>query len=174
MNGLKVAFILLIGALFAPAAAMDLKSADLDDGGKIALEQVYTRCGGQNIAPQLSWSGAPAGTQSFALTLIDQSVKPNKWSHWIVVGIPATFTSLAKAAPLPAGARNIVTNFGGAGYNGPCPPAGSGPHRYQFTIWALRGPAPPIGDDAKADEVEAALEKVALDKATLSGDFERN
>jgi phosphatidylethanolamine-binding protein (PEBP) family uncharacterized protein len=90
--------LLLAGALCAsPAmAAMFLASADLEPGAAIAPAQIYPRCGGENISPQLSWGGAPRGTRSFVLTMIDTSVRPAQWSHWVVADIPADVTSLAR------------------------------------------------------------------------------
>ena len=69
------------------------------------------------------------GTKSFVLTMIDVSVKPSQWSHWIVVGLPPDATSLARGTKaLPAGAAAIASNFGDANYDGPCPPNGTGVH----------------------------------------------
>jgi len=31
-----------------------------------------------------------------------------------------------------------MTDFGTKGYGGPCPPAGDPPHRYVFTLYALK------------------------------------
>ena len=98
----------------------------VEEGAQIAKEQVYTRCGGSNASPALFWSGAPAGTKSFAVTAIDLSVKPNEWSHWIAVDIPQTVSSLGKGTALPQGAKPVMTDFGDARYDGPCPPPGSG------------------------------------------------
>jgi phosphatidylethanolamine-binding protein (PEBP) family uncharacterized protein len=95
MRRTLVGLAVLVGMFAAPAmAAMTLSSADLKPGATISSAQIYPRCGGENISPQLSWSGAPAGTKSFVLTMIDTSVKPAQWSHWVVVDIPATATSL--------------------------------------------------------------------------------
>ncbi|MBI1365011.1 MAG: YbhB/YbcL family Raf kinase inhibitor-like protein [Alphaproteobacteria bacterium] len=172
---MKTAFAVLSVVLAAgPAASMQLTSADFKNGGAIAREQVYARCGGQNISPQLSWSGAPKDARSFALTMIDESVKPNKWSHWLVFGIPANVDSLAKGAALPPGAKAWMNDFGAAQYDGPCPPIGSGPHRYVFTIWALGASPPDFPAGAKASEIETALNAAALAKATLTGTYERD
>lgn len=131
--------------------------------------QIYPRCGGGNVSPQLDWGDVPAGTRSFALTMIDLDVKPSQWSHWIVVDISSTTTSLARGAKsLPVGAQGIVSNFGDAGYDGPCPPAGSGIHRYRITIWALRTARLVIAPDEKATKVEQVLSKLALDSASLT------
>jgi Raf kinase inhibitor-like YbhB/YbcL family protein len=131
----SVALSLLTGAA---SAAMSMTSTDIRSGSAIPLAHIYPRCGGENISPNLSWSGAPSGTMSFVLTMIDVDVKPDEWSHWIVVGLPATSNSLPRGAQsLPGGAKAVTSNFGDAAYAGPCPPKGTGVHHYQFTIWAL-------------------------------------
>lgn len=166
--------IFLAASWIGQSLAMELTSPDIKDGATIAKEQIYTRCGGSNVSPALAWSGVPAGTKNLALTMIDVSVKPSGWSHWLVMNLPPSTTSLPKGvSSLPAGATQPVTDFGDPHYGGPCPPAGSGPHRYQFTIWALRGTAPAIAAGAKATEISATLEKQAIAKATLTGTVER-
>src|SRR5437764_14550354 len=148
---------------------MGFTGLELHEGAAIGKEQVYTRCGGQNVSPALSWNGAPDATRSFAITAIDLSVKPNGWSHWIVVGLPPATHALAKGAGLPQGARAVMTDFGDAAYGGPCPPPGSGPHRYQFTVWALRTPSAEFPPRATANDIAATLGKVALAKASITG-----
>src|SRR4051794_35927991 len=89
-----VALSVVLGA--SSASAMELSSPNIHEGSPISKEQVYTRCGGQNVSPALAWSGAPAGTKSFAVTAIDHDVPPNDWSHWIVIDVPPNTTSLGK------------------------------------------------------------------------------
>jgi Raf kinase inhibitor-like YbhB/YbcL family protein len=171
---MKRTVLTLLALLCAPpASALELTSPDVHEGAAINVQHVYTRCGGQNVSPALSWSGAPDATRSFAITTIDLSVKPNGWSHWIVIGLPAGTHALGKGAALPAGARAIMTDFGDAAYAGPCPPAGSGVHRYQFTVWALRTPIVGIPTHANATEVAAALQKASLAKASITGTYQR-
>jgi Raf kinase inhibitor-like YbhB/YbcL family protein len=161
---------LILSLAAAPAsAAMTLTSRDLTPGGPIAAKHIYPRCGGQNISPDLAWSGAPAGAKSVALTVIDQDVKPHLWSHWIVVGLPTGGGGLAEGAKaLPAGARGVKSNFGDTGYAGPCPPPGSGVHHYRFTVWAMPAPTISLSADEKADGLQARLAKTALDRADLT------
>ncbi len=167
---IKVLAAFLVAAMLpSAAAAMTLQSPDLKNGGAIAPAQTYTRCGGQNIAPALSWSGAPAGTKSFILTFIDTSVLPSGWSHWLVLNIPASVTSLPSGGALPAGAAGLTSNFGAATYSGPCPPAGTGVHHYEFTIYALDRMAPAIVENSSAGDLTKALSAMALAKATLAG-----
>lgn len=153
---------------------MELKSTDLVNGATIAKEQVYTRCGGLNISPQLSWSGAPAETKSFALTMIDFDAKPTGWIHWWLINLPESVTVLSKGEPLLGDAIAVKNDFGNSHYDGPCPPRGSGVHHYEFTVWALPVPAPPppAGDKLTPKELSNALAFHALAKATLTGTYE--
>jgi Raf kinase inhibitor-like YbhB/YbcL family protein len=171
---MKLALNALCALLIAgPAAAMELTSPDIREGAPIAKEQVYTRCGGENVSPALSWMGAPAGTKSFAITAIDHNVPPNDWSHWIVIDIPPGTTSLGKGASLPTGAQAMMTDFGDAAYGGPCPPPGSGAHHYEFTVWALRTSAVQLPAHANAKGIVAALQRDALAKASIIGTYQR-
>lgn len=175
MKSVAVGVASLFAALAAPVTAgMNLSSDDLQPGATISSAQIYPRCGGDNISPQLSWSGVPAGTKSLAITMIDSSVKPSQWSHWVVVDIPPNTVSLARATKaLPGAARAIKTNFGDASYDGPCPPNGSGTHQYQITIWALSTSTVSIPSDMKATDLTRSLAKVALDHASLTGILQR-
>ena len=158
-----------ITLLAVPAAAMELTSRDVTEGAPMPTAQIYTRCGGQNVSPQLAWSGAPAATKSYVVTMIDLSVKPRDWSHWIIVGIPASTTSLARnLGAAPPGAQGIVSNFGDAGYDGPCPPPGTGVHRYQISVWAMPTATTAIAPDAPADGVLATLGRASLAHASLT------
>ena len=158
-------------ALAGPAvAAMTLTSADVAPNQPIPAAQIYPRCGGQNVSPQLAWSGVPAGAKSLVLTMIDQDVKPALWSHWIVVDLPPSATGLPRGVKaLPSDAAAVISNFGDAGYDGPCPPTGTGVHHYRFTIWAMPARQTAIAPDAKAYTLEAWLSRAALDKASLVG-----
>ena len=167
---LTACWIFLAGA----ADAMTLTSSDIAPGAQIPAAQIYPRCGGQNISPQLSWSGAPSGTQSLVLTMIDTDVKPSQWSHWIVVDLPPDTTTLARGASRLAGhARAIASNFGDRFYDGPCPPNGTGIHQYVITLWAMPSATTSIAGDAKATDVSAMLARSALDHASLTGWVER-
>ena len=156
------------------AGAMELSSPDFADNATLPADFVYTRCGGRNLSPALVWSGVPKGTKSLALTLIDTSVRPSGWSHWIVVDLPPDATSLARGTnALPRGASGVKSNFGDWSYDGPCPPEGSGLHRYRFTVWALGSRAPGIKPDDKANSVTDALRKQALASASLTANVAR-
>ncbi len=171
-----------IGA--ANAQSMTLTSGEIKDGGTIANEQVFKGfgCTGNNVSPSLSWSGAPSGTKSFAVSIYDPDAPTGSgWWHWVVFNIPANVTSLAKGAgdvkskSMPKGAIQSRTDFGSGGYGGPCPPTGDKPHRYQITVFAVDVDKLP---DAKNDQASAALVGFdlhfhTLAKATLTGTYGR-
>jgi Raf kinase inhibitor-like YbhB/YbcL family protein len=102
-------------------------------------------CNGANQSPQLSWANAPAGTKSFAVTMFDADAPTGSgWWHWIVFDIPANVNELASgtgnisAKLAPEGAIQSLTDFGVAGYGGPCPPENTGIHQYTITVYALK------------------------------------
>ena len=124
-----------------------LTSTDFQPNGTISMEQVFGGfgCTGKNISPALAWSGAPEDAKSFALLVHDPDAPTGGagWWHWLVVNIAPSTVSLAKDAGkadgsnLPAGAVQVITDFGSLGWGGPCPPVGDKPHRYIFTLYAL-------------------------------------
>lgn len=133
----------------APLAvhAFTLTSAEVKPGGTIAAAQVYKGfgCTGDNISPSLMWKDAPKGTKSFAVTVYDPDAPTGSgWWHWVVFNLPASTQALPKGAGdaggsgMPTGAVQSRTDFGTAGYGGPCPPQGDKPHHYVFTVYALK------------------------------------
>jgi Raf kinase inhibitor-like YbhB/YbcL family protein len=133
-----------VRAAGAADGSFELHSALITPGSTISNDQVYNGfgCSGKNISPPLAWSGAPSATRSFALTMFDPDAPGAGWWHWVVYDIPASVTELPQGAggpggKLPAGAVQGRTDFGTSGYGGPCPPPGK-PHRYIFTVYALK------------------------------------
>lgn len=141
MNRLFLIILMLLPVL-AIASDFKVKIADAN-GNTFHNSQVFTGCGGGNVSPEVVWSGAPKGTKSFALTVYDPDAPTGSgWWHWVVTDIPPSANKLAKGAgndksKLPSGAVESRTDFGRPGYGGPCPPAGK-PHRYVFTVYALK------------------------------------
>ena len=151
------------------ASAMTITSADFKDGAALPTVHIYPRCGGENVSPGFTWSGVPDAARSLVFTMIDVSVKPNGWSHWIVVDLAPSATGLVRGAKeLPEGAKAGGSNFGDPFYDGPCPPPGTGTHRYEFTVWAMPGPVTSLPADGPATELRALLAKTALDHATIA------
>jgi Raf kinase inhibitor-like YbhB/YbcL family protein len=164
----------LSGAATAQAQSLTLTSPDLKEGGTIANEQLVKGfgCTGDNISPALSWSGAPAGTRSFAVHMLDPDAPTGSgWWHWVVFNLPANVTSLPKGAGdvksklVPKAAIQSRTDFGSDGYGGPCPPPGDKPHHYQITVFAVDVDKLP---DAKNDMASAALVGFDLHFHTLA------
>jgi len=154
----------------APGFAMDLTSSDVTQGALFPANEVCARYGGSDVSPALSWSGVPSNAQSLAITMFDPDAGHDGWWHWAVVDIPAATTSLAQGAGsggLPDGARHLENSNGNASYHGPCPPAGSGAHHYQITLWAL-GEKPALDASAKPSDVGVYMEKHAIAKARLT------
>ena len=129
-------------------SAFTLKSADVAAGGSIPQQFAFNGfgCTGQNVSPSLNWSNPPAGTKSFALMVHgpDAQTGGAGFWHWVVTDIPANVTTLARGAgasdgmKLPEAAKQVATDFGVPGWGGPCPPVGDKPHRYVFTLYALK------------------------------------
>lgn len=169
-------------AVIAPAAAFELRSPDFSETAPIADRHVLSGfgCTGGNQSPALSWSDAPAGTRSYAVTIYDPDAPTGSgWWHWVVFNLPAGTTSLpagagdAKSPKLPAGAVQSRTDFGGPGYGGPCPPQGDAPHRYVVTVYALKADSLPLPADASGAMVGFTLNANALAKATLTARYGR-
>lgn len=90
---------------------------------------------GENLAPPLEWSGAPDGTKSLALVVLDADAPlVEGFTHWVAYGIPAATTRLPEGGE---GVVNGVNSLGEEGYIGPAPPPGHGPHHYYFWLYAL-------------------------------------
>jgi Raf kinase inhibitor-like YbhB/YbcL family protein len=132
-------------------------------------------CTGGNLSPALHWSGAPAGTKSFVVTLYDPDDRdnPSGWWHWVIYNIPGDISSLSdragsdQKAQLPAGAIHGRTDLGTLDYTGPCPDKGDAPHRYTFTVYALD--VPTLAVDAGASG--AMVVETAHDHVLAKGDL---
>jgi Raf kinase inhibitor-like YbhB/YbcL family protein len=136
-------------------------------------------CDGADISPALAWSGAPAGTRSFAL-IVDDPDAPDPaapkrvWVHWVLYNLPPTLDGLpegGKVAALGAGARDALNDWNRPGYGGPCPPVGR--HRYFHKLYALDAELPDLGPKARKAKVEAAMDGHILGHAELVGTYQR-
>jgi Raf kinase inhibitor-like YbhB/YbcL family protein len=168
-------------ATFAHGAGFSLSSPTIKPGSMLTDAQVFNGfgCSGKNISPALKWSGAPAGTKSFAVTLYDLDAPTGSgWWHWVVYNIPASATELPEGAGaadgkgLPAGAMQGRTDFGTAAFGGACPPPGK-PHRYVFTVTALKTDKLDIPADGSGALVGFMVNANKLASATLAAKYGR-
>ncbi len=153
-------------------------SEDITDGEPMDKQHVHDSAGGQNLSPQLSWSGFPAATQSFAITCFDPDAPTaSGWWHWLLADLPVTTTSLPRGAGspdgshLPAGAVQFRTDYGSDGYQGCGPPPGDHPHRYLFVVHALDVPHLGLAPDTPAAIVGFHLTAHAVGRATIAGTY---
>ena len=131
-------------ARFGEVPLFSLTSSVMTDGGPLAAAQYGVGAGGADVSPDLHWSGFPAETKSFALTVYDPDAPTGSgYWHWAVFNIPADVDSLptgagvANSVLLPAGAVVIPNEIRRPTFIGAAPPRGTGAHRYQFVLHAL-------------------------------------
>ena len=151
---------------------MELMSSAFQAGGKIPVQ--FT-CEGEDISPDLSWRGVPAGTESLVLTMRDPDApKAGGFTHWVLYNIPPTVSHIepnVPKEPVLAGLGFQGKNDGGKiGYLGPCPP--SGMHRYFARLFALDAELK-LKPGAPHEEVRQAMEGHILDRAELMGTYAR-
>lgn len=130
---------------------------------------------GQDVSPALSWSGAPTGTQAFALVMEDPDAPVGTWIHWVLYDLPVQTLALpqgqARTATLSSGAKQGKNSWGKLGYNGPAPPPGK-PHRYFFRLYALSAPTGLVAGVTRPD-LDRAMKGKVLGEATWMGTYQR-
>jgi len=154
-----------------------LHSTSMEEGQMVPKHFLYQDIG-DNFSPELEWEGAPDETQSFVVTCFDPDVPTGKgWWHWTVVNIPADVTTLAEGASnlhqLPQGSVELNSDFRRPGYGGPRPPKGDRPHRYVFTVYAMKAEKLPVDPKVTGAEIQHKLEKESLAKATFTVKYGR-
>lgn len=178
ISSLLLGLVLLVQTVAQAAGGFTLTSTAFKDGGKIPMAHVYNSmgCHGGNHSPELSWSGAPAGTKSFAVTEYDPEANTGSgWWHWTVFNIPANVNHLPAdigvngSQNLPKGAVQGRNDFGDSHYDGSCPPATDPPHHYHFTVYALKVDKLPVDENASGAKVGNYIHMYMLDKAVLIG-----
>jgi len=166
----------------ALAGGFTVTSPSISEGATIGERHLFAGfgCTGGNKSPALTWTDAPADTKSFAVTAYDPDAPTGSgWWHWVVFNIPAGTTELkegagdTKGSLLPAGSVQSVTDFGQPGFGGPCPPAGDKPHRYIFTVHALKLEKLPLEPSASGAMVGFFLGQNRIAKASVTGLYGR-
>lgn len=164
-------------------SSFQITSTDIQEGEKLSLSQVsgIFGAGGEDISPQLSWSGFPPSTKSFVVTVYDiDAPTDNGVCHWAVVDIPAHVTELVRAAGdqedgsgLPAGAFALRNDGGTTRFIGAAPPIGAGKHCYVTTVYAIDIPSLGIGKDASLELLGTTLLSHTLGCAAIVSWYER-
>ena len=136
------------------------------------IPELYT-CDGADVSPPLAWRQVPKDAQSLTLLMEDPDAAGGDkiFVHWTMYDIGPKFVGVAEGY-VPPKAKEGKNSFGKTGYNGPCPPQGDKPHRYVFTIYALRGPSA-LDAGASPSDVRDKIEKFALARGTLEATYAR-
>jgi Raf kinase inhibitor-like YbhB/YbcL family protein len=163
-------------------ASFSVTSSTVTDGGALPAAQlsgIFGIPGGQDVSPQLAWTGAPEGTKSFAVTVYDPDAPTGSgmW-HWAVADIPAAVTELpedagdAAGSGLPDGAFQLPNDARAARFIGAAPPAGDGPHRYFVVVHALDVEAIGVPADATPALLGFTMGGHTLGRAVLTASAE--
>jgi Raf kinase inhibitor-like YbhB/YbcL family protein len=161
--------------LMAAEATMPLsiRSESFEPGEAMPREHT---CEGEDVSPQLTWTGIPDGTESMALIMDDPDAPDPEhprmtWVHWVLYDLPVTTSGLPRGISpdeLPAGTRQGLNDWNRTGYGGPCPPIGR--HRYFHKLYALDTLLGDLGTPTKA-ELEAAMDGHVLARAEIVGTY---
>ncbi|MDY6808662.1 YbhB/YbcL family Raf kinase inhibitor-like protein [Gordonia sp. HNM0687] len=159
-----------------------LTSESMTDGQPLRNQQVsgLMGAGGDDLSPQLSWSGFPSGTKSFAVTVYDPDAPTaSGFWHWAVADIPASVTSLSEGAGdeggsgLPEGAVTLANDASMKRFVGAAPPPGHGPHRYYVVVHAVDVESLGLPEAATPAYLGFNLFSHAIARATLLGTYEQ-
>jgi Raf kinase inhibitor-like YbhB/YbcL family protein len=166
----------------AQAAGFRLSSPEIKTDGMIPKSFEFNGfgCAGDNKSPALKWSGAPKGAKSFAVTVYDPDAPTGSgWWHWMVINIPADVKELAgnagvaNSTTLPKGAVQSRIDFGVNAWGGVCPPPGDKPHRYIFTVHALKVEKLEVPADATAALTGYMINANSIGKASFTAKYGR-
>lgn len=131
--------------------------------------------GGRNVSLPFKWQKTPEETKSFALAIVDHHPVANEFVHWLVIDIPADVNSVEEGASgtekMPPGSCELNTNYGTPKYGGPRPPAGTGAHPYETTLYALNVENLDLEQEITLDEFHEAVKDKVLAQTSITGIF---
>ena len=165
----------------AAGGGFRLQSSAWHEGGTVPQENVFngSGCGGANVSPEFHWSGAPTGSKSFAITILDSDAPARGgWWHWVIFNIPETASGLPAGAgnkgskALPPGSVQCQNDYGEPGYGGPCPPPGT-IHRYLVRVYALNVKKLALGSDSPPAKLATLIEEHSIGVAQLTAKYGR-
>ncbi|MEM0135035.1 MAG: YbhB/YbcL family Raf kinase inhibitor-like protein [Thermoplasmatales archaeon] len=133
-------------------------------------------CEGKNLSPEINITGAPAGTESFAIIVEDPDAPVGIFVHWVIYNIGSSISKMRegieKSAKTGEGFLQGKNDFGRIGYDGPCPPRGHGYHRYFFKLYALRSLLT-IQGNVTREGLLKAMEGKIVEQAEFMGRYRR-
>ncbi len=132
------------------------------------IPQKYT-CQGEDVSPQLNFSGIPQKTKTLAMIVDDPDAPGGTFDHWIAWNLAPGLKVLKEGESAPNEGKN---HFNQVGYRGPCPPPGK-VHRYYFKVYAL-DTVLDLAKEATRRDLEAAMKGHILDHAELIGTYQRH
>jgi len=183
MRRLLISIAIISLPVLSHAAEFTLTSPEIKAGSTLPQRFEFNGfgCSGENKSPALKWDGAPEGTKSFAVTMYDPDAPTGSgWWHWQVYNIPAEVSELAANAgalnstSLPKGAAQGRSDFGSPAWGGTCPPQGDKPHRYIFTVYALKTEKIEVPADASAALAGYMIHANMLGKASMTAKYGRH
>lgn len=134
---------------------------------------------GEDLSPELAWSGLPRGTAALALIVDDPDAPTAEpWVHWLIYNIPPEAEGLpegvdrSESLASPAGAIQGKNTWGTVGYRGPAPPKGHGTHHYHFKLYALDAPLT-VGPGLDKKELLDAMSGHVLSHSEIVGTYQR-
>ena len=173
---IMIPMLLLTTQNISGGGAMEISSSAFKDKGKIPIQYVMPGAGGKNISIPLTWKNVPAGTKSFALSIVDPHPVAQNWVHWLVINIPGDVTFIEEGASkkkMPRGAAELKSSFGNIGYGGPEPPKGTGDHPYVVTLYALNVEKLELGVNTSLSAFKKAIEGKVIESASITGMYGR-
>jgi Raf kinase inhibitor-like YbhB/YbcL family protein len=133
--------------------------------GGLTVIIIMCNTGATNASPPLAWTGAPSGTQGFAIVMEDLDFP---LIHWVVWDIPSTIASISEGSA----AYKQGGDWRAGMYGGPCPPPGE-PHNYRFTVYAVNAAAlgPAAGSSGSVVKDAAMMKKLASGEGSITGKY---
>jgi len=171
--------VLVVGALAGPSFAgshaerskvKKLTVTSAAFGNNKAIPSGFT-CDGSSASPPLKFGSVPKAAKNVALIMTDADLSSGSgFVHWVAWHLPK---SGVPEQTLPAGIVQGKNSIGNAAYAGPCPPAGSPPHHYIFSVSAVSKQIT-LAPGATADELRSAIKGNVLAQGKLTGTYQRS
>ena len=170
--------VLVVGALAGPSFARSptekskVKKITVTSaafGNNKAIPSGFT-CDGSNASPPLKFGSIPKAAKDVALIMTDPDAPSGTFVHWVAWHLPRA--GLPEQT-LPAGIVQGKNTFGNTAYGGPCPPAGSPPHHYIFTVSAVSKQIT-LAPGTTVEELRAAIKGNVLAQGKLTGTYQRS